>query len=95
MFDEFYEDIKYEQYIAESKSNTPHLLPAVYIKGLRLKNGRVKVSTSKDGDTSTCSIVYKTKEKINKHSKLNGREVVESVKLSTFGIYDAYLNYVK
>lgn len=95
MFDEFYEDIKYEQYVAESKSNTPHLLSPVIIKGLRLKGGKISVSHSDSGDTTTCSIVYKTKNKIPVHSKLNGREVVECVKLHTFGVYEAYLNYVR
>lgn len=88
------DNLKYEQYIAESDSNTFSYKAPVYIKGLRLK-GQYKFSTGKDGDSVSSNIVYRTKVKIPKHSKIDGHEVMESVAVdSAFG-NAGFLNYVK
>ena len=88
------QSLKYEERNYDSKTNSKILLPPVYIKGLRVK-GNIKVSHSKDGDTTTCSIVYRTAIKIPEGSKLNGREVMESVPINSIIPNSGYLNYVK
>lgn len=94
MLDILIDDIKYEKCVTESKTNTPSLLAPVVIKGLRVR-GNIKVTHSDNGDSTTCTIVYRTAEKIPAHSKLNGHEVMESVKINAFGRNVGYLNYVK
>jgi hypothetical protein len=64
------------------------------IKGLRVK-GSIKVVHDKGGDSTTCSIVYRTADKLVVGSKLNGREIMESVKIDSFLPNAGYLNYVK
>ena len=63
-------------------------------KGIRTK-GQIKVEHSADGDTTSCNIVYKTKERLVPKSLLNGREIVECVPVAGFGLDCGYINYVK
>lgn len=94
MFDNYYSTIEYKEYVGLTDSGQPSYKNTVNIKGLRLK-GQIKVSHSNDGDTTSCSIVYKTKEKIVPLSMINGREVMECVPVSGFGRDCGYLSYVK
>ena len=94
MFDILKEDLRYEEASYNTKTDTKILLAPVVIKGLRVK-GSIKVTHSEGGDSTTCSIVYRTAEQLVVGSKLNGREIMESVKINSF-LHDAgYLNYVK
>lgn len=95
MFDNMYrEKIKYKEYTGKTSSNTDSYAPERTIIGLRLK-GKISVVHSDSGDTTTCSIVYKTKEKLVPGSFLNGREIMECVKVSGFGFDCGYLSYIK
>lgn len=98
MFDEFFKDITYEEFQGLGDSNEPlPLLPPVSIKGLRLK-GQIKVVHTDDGDQTTCTICYKTKQYIKPMSKLNGREVMECTPVNALWVSDeraGYLSYVK
>lgn len=86
--------IKYEQAIMTNDSNTYSYEKAIEIEGLRIK-GQYKYTTSGEGDSVTSSVVYRTKIKIPKHSKLNGHIVMESVKINSILSEAGYLNYVK
>lgn len=86
--------IKYQEFIAENDSNTSVLKPAASIRGLRLK-GHYTFTQSESGDSATSDIVYRTKEKIPKHSKLDGHIVVESVRVDSHLPDAGYLNYCK
>lgn len=88
------DDLKYEQASMNTETNTKLFLSPVMIKGLRVK-GSIKVVHSESGDSTTCSIVYRTKDKLVVGSKLNGREIMESVKINSFVSDAGYLNYVK
>lgn len=95
MFDNVYnQDIEYSEYIVLSQTGGASLKEPVTIKGLRLK-GQLKVSTNSDGETTSCSIVYKTPIRIIPNSELNGRAVMECVKVSGFGLNCGYISYVK
>lgn len=88
------DELKYEEASRNTETDTKILLAPVMIKGLRVK-GSVKVTHSESGDSTTCSIVYRTKDKLVIGSKLNGREIMESVKINSFLPDAGYLNYVK
>lgn len=90
----YYQDLKYCEYAGQTDSQTDSYKPEVVIKGLRIK-GQLKVDHSKDGDTTSCSIVYKTPNKLVTKSLLNGREIMESIPVPGFGVDCGYLNYVK
>lgn len=94
MFDRYYTDLKLKRYIGLSESNTPMFAPVTDIKGLRIK-GQVHVTHSKDGDSTTCSIVYRVNEYIQPQSFINGREVTECVKTGALMMDTGYLAYVK
>jgi len=95
MFDFIYkDDIRYEEAMTESDTNTFGLKQAVVIKGLRLK-GHYQFTTSGNGDSVTSSIVYRTKIKIKKNSKLNGHVVMESVRVDSILDDAGYINYCK
>jgi hypothetical protein len=94
MFDNYFTDLKYEEYNGLGKTGQPSYKPSRFVKGLRLK-GQLKFTTSSDGDTTSCSIVYKTSECIIPNSKLEGRTVMETVKTSGFGRDCGYQVYVK
>jgi hypothetical protein len=88
------EDLNYEQASMNTDTNTKLYLAPKIIKGLRVK-GSIKVVHSESGDSTTCTIVYRTKDKLVVGSKLNGREIMESVKINSFVSDAGYLNYVK
>jgi hypothetical protein len=90
----YYEDLKYREYTGKTSSNTDSYANTVIIKGLRLK-GQIKVVHGEDGDTTTCTIVYKTKEPLVTKSFINGREIMECVPVAGFGLNCGYLSYVK
>lgn len=97
MFDFFFKDIRYEEYIGKTSSNTNKYSEPRLIKGLRLK-GYIKVTTDGNGESTSCSIAYKTKEKIKPFSKLNGREVTECIPVEALFISEedaGYISYVK
>lgn len=95
MFDNiYYQQLKYKRYLGKTDSNTDSYASEVIIKGLRLK-GQLKVVHSADGDSTTCSIVYKTKEPLVPKSFLNGREIMECVPVAGLGLDCGYLSYVK
>lgn len=88
------DELKYEEAIRENDTNTFSYKRAVTIQGLRVK-GQYKYTSGKDGDSITSSVVYRTKIKIPKHSKINGHEVMESVRVDSILSDAGYLNYVK
>ena len=95
MFDNYFDDLKYQEYIGEGRTGqSAGYKDAIYIKGIRLK-GQLKNTHSSDGDTTTCTIVYKTKEYAVPHSKLENREVMECIKVAAFGRDHGYMVYVK
>lgn len=97
MFDMFFKKLDYEEYNGVSNSQMPLYKEAIQIEGIRLK-GQIKVITSDNGDSTTCNIVYKTKQKIIPLSKLNGRTVMECVPVNALWISEnnaGYLSYVR
>lgn len=95
MFDNIYkDDLKYKEYIGVSNTNQPTYKQEQVIKGLRLK-GKVKVVTSKDGDSTSCDITYKTPNKLVPLSTINGRTIMECVKVQGLGHNCGYVSYVK
>ena len=95
MFDNYFNDLEYREYAGMSQTGQANSFKEPrYIKGIRLK-GQLKNTHSSDGDTTTCTIVYKTKEYVVPHSKLENREVMECVKVAAFGRDHGYMVYVK
>ena len=95
MFNNIYRDeLKYKEYTGLSNSGQPTYKPETTIKGLRLK-GKIKVSTSEDGDVTTCDIQYKTQDKLKPLSQLNDRTIMECVEIKRFGYDCGYVSYVK
>lgn len=94
MADIYRDKVKYEKVKTENDSNTFSREPAIEIDALRLK-GNYKFTTGKDGDSVTSSVVIRTKVKIPKHSKLDGHEVMESVRVDSPLPNAGYLNYLK
>ena len=95
MFDNIYRDeLKYREYTGLGKSGQPSYAPERVIKGLRLK-GRIKVITDKDGDSTTCNIEYKTPEKLIPLSMIEGRTIMECVKVQGLGHNCGWVSYVK
>lgn len=97
MFDRFFKQLEYEEYKGLSDSGQPTWKTVTNIDGLRLK-GQIKVVTSDDGDSTTCNIVYKTKQRIIPLSKINGRTVMECVPVNALWVTEdkaGYLSYVK
>lgn len=95
MFDNiYYQQLIYQEYLGKTASNTDSYGPETTIMGLRLK-GQLKVVHSEDGDSTTCTIVYKTKEPLVPKSLINGREIMECVAVAGLGFDCGYLSYVK
>jgi hypothetical protein len=90
----YYQELKYKEYKGKTSSNTDSYAPETIIKGLRLK-GQLKVVHSEDGDTTSCTIVYKTKDPLVTKSLINGREIMECVPVPGLGLNCGYLSYVK
>lgn len=90
----YYQELKYKEYNGKTSSNTDSYAPETIIKGLRLK-GQLKVVHSEDGDTTSCTIVYKTKDPLVTKSLINGREIMECVPVPGLGLNCGYLSYVK
>lgn len=86
--------VKYEQYIAQSDTGVSRLEKAVEINGLILK-GHYSYSTGKDGETVSSNFTIRTKIKIPKKSKLNGHEVMDSVRVDSLLEDAGYINYCK
>ena len=95
MFDNiYYQDVKYKEYQGKSASVTDIWARETTIKALRTK-GNIHVTHGSDGDTTSCTIQYKTKEKLIPKSLINGREIMECVKVPAFGLDCGYISYVK
>lgn len=95
MFNNIYRDIlEYKEYTGLGNSGQPNYSPKQMIYGLRLK-GQIKVTTSEDGDATTCNIAYKTPNKLVPLSQLNGRTIMECVKVPGLGRDCGYVSYVK
>ena len=95
MFDNYFDDLKYKEYAGMGKTGQANSFKDTrLVKGIRLK-GQLKNTHGTDGDTTTCTIVYKTKEYIVPKSMLEGREVMECVKVPAFGRDHGYMIYVK
>ena len=94
MIDIYKDKVSYEAVRKENDTNTFSREPVVFLDALRLK-GQYKFTTGKDGDSVTSSVVIRTKEKIPKHSKLDGHEVMESVRVDSPLPNAGYLNYLK
>lgn len=95
LFDNIYTDeLRYKEYKGLSNTQTETYAQERIIKGLRLK-GKIKVVTSTDGDSTSCDIYYKTPDKLVPLSKLNGRTIMECVKVAGLGHNCGYVSYVK
>lgn len=94
MFDSYWQPLKYEEFIKLESNGTPKYKDAVIVKGLRL-SGRLKITHTESGDITDSSVIYKTKEKLIKGSKLEDREIMERVRVEAFGLDAGYLNYLK
>lgn len=95
MFDDIYRDeLVYKEYMGLTNTNQPSYKPEQTIKGLRLK-GKVKVVNDKDGDHTSCDIAYKTPEPLVKYSLINGRTIMECIKVPGLGHNCGYVSYVK
>lgn len=95
MFNNIYrQKLTYKEYCGETDTNQSFYKDIVEIDGLRLK-GQEKITHSTDGDTTTCTIQYKTPMYIVPKSLLNGREVMECIQVSGLGKDCGYLSYVK
>jgi hypothetical protein len=88
------EKLKYEEFSGKTQGNTNNYKNEQYIDGLRLK-GEYKVVTDKDGEHTTCNIVYKTNQLIKKNSKLDGHIVYECHKVPALGLNAGYISYCK
>jgi hypothetical protein len=87
-------DTPYREYLGLSISGQPRYNEVKNIKALRLK-GQYKVINSSDGDSTTCTIVYKTLIPLIPNSELDGRTIVECVKIYGLGLDCGYMIYVK
>lgn len=94
MFSYFHKPLKYKEFIGLSDSNVPLYNNVEDIMGLRIK-GQTKVVHTEDGDEVTCSIVYRTDEKLVAKSLIDGHEIMESVPINGLMLNTGYLNYVK
>lgn len=94
MYNIYKDKVRYERVRMENDSNTHTLDQPVIIDALRLK-GNYSVTTSESGDSVTCSVVIRTKEKIPKYSRLDGHEVVDSVRVDSILKNAGYINYLK
>lgn len=95
MFDNVYRDeLKYKEYLGVNDSQQETFAPERIIKGLRLK-GNYKTTTGKEGDSTTCNISYKTPERLIQGSEINGRVIMECVKVAGLGHNCGYVSYVK
>ena len=95
MFNNIYiDELKYKEYTGLTNSGQPSYKSEQIIKGLRLK-GNIRVVTSKDGDSTSCSISYKTPNKLIPLSTINGRTIMECVKVPGLGHNCGYISYVK
>lgn len=96
MFDTFYKNnIEYEEFDGLGSNQQPTFKSKVNIRGIRLK-GQIKVVHTDDGDETTCTICYRTTQKIVPQSKLNGRIVMECTPVNALWIDNAgFISYVK
>jgi len=95
MFDNiYYEDLIYEEYNGLNDSNTESWKEPTSIKGLRLK-GSIKVTHGSDGDSTTSSLVFKTKNRLIPKSRIDGREIIDCVPVPGLGINCGYMSYTK
>lgn len=90
----YYQKLRYKEYKGKSSSNTDLYDDEILIDGLRIR-GDIKITHSDDGDTTTCNIVYRTRDKLVAKSLLNGREIMECVPVAGLGLNCGYVNYVK
>lgn len=77
-----------------SDTGVKKLAKPVEIRGLRCK-GYNKVTTSKDGETVTSSVIFRTPDKIVVGSKLDGHTVMDCVAIDSFADAAGYLSYCK
>ena len=95
MFDNIYRDeLEYKEYTGLGNSGQPSYAPKQKIKGLRLK-GKINVITNKDGDSTSCNIAYKTPNRLIPLSQINGRTIMECIKVAGLGHNCGYISYVK
>lgn len=85
-----FRDLEYQEVDYYNEKNIAIHKEPVTIKGTRLK-GQIKVINSKDGDNTSCSIVYKTEKEVIAGSLIEGREVMECVPLSMSNGYKVYV----
>jgi hypothetical protein len=95
MFNNIYiDELHYKEYIGLTNTGQPSYKAEETIKGLRLK-GKIKVVTSKDGDSTSCDICYKTPNRLIPLSTIDGRTIMECVKVAALGHDCGYVSYVK
>ena len=89
----YYQQLVYQEYLGKTASNTDNYGPETTIMGLR-KDGHFKVTHGADGDTTICTIVYKTKEPLVEKSLINGREIISCLPVPGLGLDCGYMSYV-
>jgi len=94
MFDYYHKPLKYKEFDRLSDSNVPLYKQATEVMGLRTK-GQTKVVHSEDGDSVTCTIVYRVTEPLVPKSILDGHEIMECVPINALMLQTGYLVYVK
>lgn len=94
MINIYRDKVKYERARFENDTNTFVFDPPVMIDALILK-GHYSVTHSESGDSVSSTLVIRTPEKLVKHSKLDGREVMDSVRVDSIIQGAGYLNYLK
>lgn len=95
IFDRFYKDLEYIECDGIGQTGQANSFKEPRLVKGTIIGGKLVNETTKDGDTTICSLVYKTTEYIVKGSKLDGREVIGCKEIPAFNIYTEYKVYVK
>lgn len=94
MFSRFYKPLRYKEFNGLGESGTDSYLAESTIQGLRIK-GQTKVTTDKNGQSVTCSIVYRVERYVPPNSLIEGREVMECVPINSLSLNTGYLCYMR
>lgn len=94
MITSYWGEVNYKEYNGLGTTGQPSFKESVKIKALLL-SGKTTYTYNSDGDTTSCSFVYKTVNKLVKKSQINGREIMDCVKVEGLGRNCGYMSYVK
>jgi hypothetical protein len=94
MITSYWNLVNYEEYNGIGVTGQPQYKETKQLKALRLR-GTTSINYADDGDSTSASYVYKTIDHIVPRSRINGREVIDCVKVEGFGRNCGYMSYVK